>query len=81
MTAQKLMLPTAKVNGERSLKDLCRKTRSKFGNGIRIRVITSSESGSDLSLSKCFGLISGLNTKFLRKDGHFCRQLLLKQWS
>jgi len=25
MTAQKLMLPTAKVNGERSLKDLCRR--------------------------------------------------------
>ena len=35
--------------------------------------------GSGLSLSKYFGLISGLHTKFIRNEGHFCRQLLLKQ--
>jgi len=36
---------------------------------------------SGLSLSKCFGLTSGLAYTFFCNDGHFCRQLLLKQSS
>jgi len=34
---------------------------------------------SGLSLSKRFWAISGLIINFFRNDGHFCRQLLLKQ--
>jgi len=61
------------------LPDLLRRRYTKLQVGPRRAFRVWPVSG--LSLSKCFGPISGQLTKLFRNDVHLCRQLPLKESS